>query len=53
MNTLMDMAPTVGLLIFFIIFMVIFVWVLLPSNKQRLRSYGEIPLKEEAQHGRE
>ncbi len=45
-------APMIGLMVCFTIFLGAAVWAYFPSNKMRLKSYGEIPLKEE-DHGRE
>lgn len=47
MDTLINTAPTIGLIFFFLIFTGIALWSLLPSNKQRLQEYGQIPLMEE------
>ncbi|NBO17676.1 MAG: cbb3-type cytochrome c oxidase subunit 3 [Proteobacteria bacterium] len=52
MEALITAAPTLGLLFFFMVFIGIALWTLLPSNKQRLQAYGHIPLKEEP-HGNE
>jgi cbb3-type cytochrome oxidase subunit 3 len=35
---------------FFIAFVAIAVWAYLPGNKDRLKSYGQIPLEEDHEH---
>lgn len=46
-----SIAPMIGLLFFFAVFIVIAVWVLLPSKKHQFQSQAAIPLKED-RHGR-
>lgn len=50
MDSFIKAAPTIGLLMFFGIFVGIAFWVLMPANKKRIEAYGEIPLKEDT-HG--
>lgn len=45
MDAFITHAPVIGLLFFFLVFVGIAVWALRPSNKTRLQSYAEIPLK--------
>ena len=45
-DTFMDNAPNISLLLFFGMFLIILVWSLWPSNKDRLQSYGDIPLED-------
>lgn len=47
METLIQHAPSIGLLFFFITFSVIAVWAYKPSNKHTLQQLGNIPLKDE------
>jgi cbb3-type cytochrome oxidase subunit 3 len=47
MSAVLDHAPLIGLLFFFVLFVAIAVWTYLPRNKNRLRSHGSIPLKDE------
>ena len=42
-----EYAPTVGLLFFFCVFLLIAIWALRPSAKQKLQLLAEIPLKED------
>jgi cbb3-type cytochrome oxidase subunit 3 len=44
-------APTIGLLIFFTVFVVIAFWALKPSNRTKFQRYSEIPLLNEEHHG--
>ena len=39
-------APLIGMFLFMTIFLVVLVWAYWPRNKERLESYGTIPLKE-------
>ena len=48
MNTLMDYAPTAGLLFFFCVFLWIAFQAYRPSHKRQLESHAFIPLKEES-----
>ena len=47
METFAHIAPTLGLLIFFSIFMGVVIWVALPGSKAKLQEHAKIPLKEE------
>ncbi len=47
LDSFIKLAPTIGLLMFFVTFVGIAIWTLKPSNKQKIESYGEIPLKED------
>ena len=50
MNMLMDVAPTAGLLFFFLIFLWIAFQAYRPSHKRQLESHAFIPLEEESRH---
>ncbi len=49
-DSFIKIAPTIGLVFFFITFLGIAIWALKPSNKQKIEAYGKIPLKED-DHG--
>lgn len=53
MNWLIDSAPMIGLLFFFIVFLGITAWAWNPRRKNALQALAEIPLREEKTHGRE
>ncbi len=44
---LLNNSAIISLVFFFLIFVGIFVWTLLPKNKQIFDSFAEIPLKED------
>mgnify|MGYP003386828521 CR=1 FL=1 len=46
MGWVADRAGTLGLVIFFTIFVVAVIWTFAPKNKQKLEQYGNIPLRE-------
>lgn len=47
METLTDIAPMVGLLFFFIVFVCIAIWAWRPSAKSEFQRLGMIPLQED------
>ena len=50
MESFIHHAPVIGLLFFFVTFVGITVWLLLPRAKQKFQALARIPLKEE-DHG--
>ncbi len=50
MEFFLDNAPSIGLILFFSIFLGVLAWVFMPANKTRLKNYANIPLQEE-NHG--
>ena len=50
LNTLLNVAPIIGLIFFFTVFLGIVIWAMRPSAKQKLQSLAYIPLKED-NHG--
>jgi len=47
MDTLVEFAPSIGLLFFFSVFVYIVVWTMRPSKKDELEEYRNIPLMED------
>jgi len=50
MSSIIEYAPIVGLLFFFIIFIAIAIWAFRPGAKSTFQQLGMIPLKEDI-HG--
>jgi cbb3-type cytochrome oxidase subunit 3 len=46
MSTFITLAPLIGLLFFFVFFVSIAIWAMLPSNKTRLQTHADIPTRE-------
>lgn len=51
METFIEHAPIIGLLIFFGFFCGLLVWMLRPGMKKKLQQHAKIPLKEDQDGG--
>ena len=47
MQAFIELAPTIGLMFFFSVFVGIVLWVMRPGAKAELQTLAQIPLKEE------
>ncbi|NBX74451.1 MAG: cbb3-type cytochrome c oxidase subunit 3 [Alphaproteobacteria bacterium] len=46
MTWFIDHAPQIGLIFFFVVFLLVAVWAYWPANKQKLEQHASIPLKD-------